>query len=104
MRREIAEKAVELLNTEGWQQGEYTNFDPDAAAEGRYRYIPCGPYCMVGAVAMATSLLDNLAWTSALSKTEASEYNLYVSWNDTPGRTKEEVINKIMENIDMNES
>lgn len=63
--------AVDLLETVGWCQGEYVS--------------PDGKCCLLGA-------LDTLnAPNAAYEPIEARIGEIWI-WNDTPGRTKEEVI------------
>lgn len=87
------ERAAELLETKGWGQGLYVN-------EGS------GDMCLVGALrqAMCERLglrelpVDSVHWFTAVRDTGVPRVvargrrGHLIVWNDTPGRTKEEVM------------
>ncbi|MFE7797024.1 hypothetical protein [Nocardia sp. NPDC057440] len=85
---QIIEEAIKRLNTHGWIQGSY-----GSRREG---------YCMLGALSdsSAIAVLSDLgdapfqAGRAVRAVLERNyNYHKLESFNDTPGRTKEEVVN-----------
>lgn len=88
---EVAEKAIDAINTYGWTQGDYGSTE-------------CG-FCYLGAIEHALGVEDK-EW-GELTDDEKSLYSWFTDktfgivgsnaayWNDRPERTKEEVIDLI---------
>ena len=78
---EIRFKAADLLEAhpDAWQQGAYRT----AIAPGRYAY------CLVGACREVVGYYDANA---AYAATASAPHVAPTIWNDTPGRTREQVI------------
>jgi len=86
--REICLKAAERLREVGWRRGDFGGKD--------------GPHCMLGACMWVTGYDDEEAYVTAAEAVDVA-YSAYahtppsgpdaaIAWNDTPGRTVEEVI------------
>ena len=73
-------KAAALIEVRGWVQG---NFE---CSRG---------YCIGGAAIRADTTLGRVVYPIALKRVSASLGTFYVGWNDTPGRTKDEVVAKL---------
>ena len=78
--REICLKAAQRLREVGWRQGGIGGKD--------------GPHCMLGACMWVTRYhaTDVAAFGAAYTAAYAAAYTTAIAWNDTPGRTTEEVI------------
>ncbi len=76
---EVARKAADLLKRDGWCQGR---------SEG-----PNGERCLVAALSVAGWRSTRMAWRRVFEaiRQEAGAPSL-TDWNDTPGRTADEVI------------
>ena len=90
MANPIACKAVEILETSGWTQDSYQNDK--------------GQFCLMGAISQAVILTKKDGQFSLLGQIskKINPFSPFVAtsiigWNDTPGRTKEEVIDMLKE-------
>lgn len=72
----ILERAKNLINAHGWTQGTYGSED-----EG---------FCLMGAVSRAND--DVIPWGAIDHLVSALGSEQIIGWNDTFGRTKEEVL------------
>jgi hypothetical protein len=98
------EKAADLIETVGWVQGksvqygrQYDPFDPfDGPVPGPWaRPVQILGYCASGALSRGASTGQEYEGAMAVLAYEVSGWNRKLSviqWNDTPGRTKYEVI------------
>lgn len=83
--RQIRDEAADLLEREGWCQGNFRQAKP----EGGYRY------CMIGAcreVAGYSTAAAADAYAAAAACDAADAAYAAAQWNDTEGRTAAEVI------------
>ena len=88
---QILAAASELLVTKGWTQGESAK-DKDGYCVPSYSpRATC--YCLIGAIEKVAPSWDGLEARDALRRVLGVD-NI-VKWNDTPGRTKEEVLKAI---------
>lgn len=82
---EILEEAKHLLNTCGWRQHEYGNCDIG--------------FCLYGAVDQATGRQDITHLTQVERVLEQTVYKYFdssvITFNDTEGRTKQDIITLI---------
>ena len=95
-KRDVLHRAADLLEEFGWCQGALTNLgigiSPREAGVDRF--------CLSGAIGRAVYDLlgfsegSAIAWARILHDLGGIEA---VSWNDAPGRTKEEVVTKLRE-------
>jgi len=76
--REICLKAAQRLREVGWRQGAIGPED--------------GPHCMLGACRWVTRYHVAAAGEAAYAAAYAAAGEAAIAWNDTPGRTAEEVI------------
>lgn len=90
-KKEIALGAARLLREVGWVQGTFRTYDPD---EGKYT-----GFCMLGAIRQTAEYFDRQlsdeeydAMTEVVMAVKEALPCGLVSYNDTPGRTKDEVI------------
>jgi hypothetical protein len=95
---DVIEKATDLIETVGWTQGNYTKLDDETG-------VIIG-YCALGACTTAASILAvsvELApglHTRLLNATfaalqQAVARESIMAWNDRPGQTREEVVEKL---------
>src|SRR5258708_2082962 len=75
--QQVLLNAAELLERDGWIQGCFGSRD--------------GPKCLVGSMLYMTKELSPYFWEARTRLGERTNGNP-VGWNDTPGRTKEQVI------------
>lgn len=86
--QEICKEAADILRRCGWIQGSYRMLNPES---------PSGySYCMIGACRVATGYTaeqyNDGAGLADLAAVVAVGCANPASWNDTPGRTVDEVI------------
>lgn len=91
--REVLEQALGLLERDGWAQNTYGPLDPKTR----------GPRCMIGAVIAGCRAVSG--WPNVEESIDAlgelSGVGEKVSlWNDTRGRTKDEVLAAVRKAID----
>lgn len=80
---QVLEEAVELIET-GWHQGWMQNEDGTA-------------YCAIGAMWKVTAASDGLSYNLAHNALFDHIGSSITNWNDVIGRTKEEVIDAMMQ-------
>lgn len=82
--------ARELIAPEGaWQQRKYFDFEEVEGGASR----PCAPFCAVGALDTAARKWDlDADMRSARSRLKAVIGTEIVIWNDTIGRTQDQVL------------
>lgn len=90
---EILLKAADLIEQKGWTQGAYAR-SGEFEVSSLHREATC--YCTIGAIICATGEARMLG-RGVVDGTKARLFAMIgdhdiVSWNDTPGRTKEEVV------------
>ena len=80
--KRLKNEAAELLEQWGWQQGWYAHDGPHS------------PMCLVGAVQKAYFGDPNTELNGPELKQLQEDLGIedVVAWNDTPGRTKEEIL------------
>ena len=86
---EVLIDAAQHIASVGWVQGEYyadENGKPVEAAS-RHKQSSC---CLLGAIHVAAP--DEYVYAEAVSAVEAKLGEPLDDWNDTPGRSKDEVI------------
>lgn len=78
--KELRTAAADYIESHGWIQGMWNTTD--------------GAVCMVGALAQAVSgrAPRKAATTELRRELCLGEYTTLISWNDRPGRTKDEVL------------
>lgn len=98
--KEVLIQAKNLIKNEGWCQGSFAK----SADGGKVasRDLLAKSYCAVGALNAWGGLNreDNLIRSDARAFLERL-VGVITTWNDQPGRTKEEVLQKFQEAIDL---
>lgn len=96
--KEYVEKVKEVINR-GWTQGYYAydSFDSMISTHSPHAV----KRCFVGAMYFVDKLNDTEQLHLCLEDLLSDKYNIpqIAVWNDTPGRTKEEVLNLLDEVI-----
>lgn len=89
---QVLEEAAEVLETSGWCQGIFQNIR--------------GEHCMAGAIGkvvleddqISHATMLNWRFIPAVIALEKELPGIYIpNWNDATGRTKEEVVDKLMD-------
>lgn len=78
------DRAAELLEQYGWVQGKYGD-------------IGTGGFCLMGAIAETSGPNRGYYQFNAIMTATGGAFQGGTTWNDFPGRTKEEVIAKLRE-------
>lgn len=86
--QQVFARAAEIIREHGWIQGKLHDRTKLSEAENnRINPVQC-PHCIMGAIISAKGDFAHWEPLTALS----AEVGDYVAWNDTPGRTVEEVL------------